>query len=571
MITNSEISNRATHKNTGAVNCLRHFIEGNYLYIISALFLMLGATMLRHSDALAVSEFWRTLQSLFVLQAYEFALILTSVAIVRHFKKLNDAFILFFILFILILDPTSFSNAFHTMYNQYGTLQQSLYINVGLALLAVLKFLIVCKGIGLMVSPRGWFSFITAMTFLYLGEFLLVRPDLILVPFYYTYLLAWLPFALTFISPLRKSYAEFQGDDDFASTLVRIRIDRMLLVLPPVALIAHYFQSAFIHRFPITSLHVAPAFIIIASLTMLVYRKTEHPNRLMPVIDGALFLALIFAFNGRTNNSFEIWQSINQPLGIAIITAAGISLYLRHYKSFLQKSALWRIAIWGGLGAVYLIFKMGIVSWIVKKMIVAISHGLDYFAEYFTFFVASIALYFFVNAILKKREWIVIAIWGFVLWLFSSFILTDLGIFAPSTMFALGLIFLSTISLIFKAPLNDQRLLLAFTVIYCSTRFTFSTNSETIIFFILTGIILSIAMLKNHHWSFYIIFLLHILIPILWWGRSQIATIPPAWLFVALGFTLFGFGIFITFKRQWLIGYLQKNLEHSNDSPSDGI
>lgn len=542
---------------------LRKFIEGNYIYIISALLLLLGATMLRHSSALAISEFARTVQSLLVLQCYELALILTSIAIVRHFKAINDSFVLFAIFLFLVLDPTSFANAFHTMFHKHQSIEMSLWINAGLFVLSALKFGIITHGLRLQISKRGWIAFIFALFCLYISEFPLAQIYIFDESIYYTFVLGSLPVLITVLSPAKSRFSTFDESESFASERIRNRVENMLLILPGVAFLGHYFQTGIIHEYPLTFAHSAPLFLTIAGLLVLYAKRLENNNALLPLIDIILFVTLIVSVPVPSKNIYyEAWTVMETFVPMISVVIFATIFYLRFLLLRENREALYRLGIIFVAGFAYSIYKIGIMDWVVDQVITGADVVSEFLAENFTKLMLFILMGLFVEAFLRKRNLALVVAYNLINWIIVSTLLNSQSAFTFLTILNFILLSTAAILLLRNAQKIVQRTILFMLVFSTTASFLGSVSTETI-FFLASGIIMGAILIYQDKDKLVMVMLgIQAAAIIIWSAKTPLSDIPAAWYLIGTGFGLFAAGILITFQKDRIQQYLLPT--HSN-------
>jgi len=539
---------------------LRKFIEGNYIYIFSALLLLLGATMLRHSSALAISEFVRTVQSLLVLQCYELALILTSIAIVRHFKAINDSFVLFAIFLFLVLDPTSFANAFHTMFHKHQSIEMSLWINVGLFMISALKFGIITHGLRLQISNRGWIAFIFALFCLYISEFPLAQTYIFDESIYFTFVLGSLPLLIILVSPGKSRYSTFDESEDFASERIRNRVENLLLILPALSLLGHYFQTGIIHEYPLTFANSAPLFLTVAGLLVLYAKRLESNNIILPLIDSIFFVCLLISLPVPSKNIYyEAWTVMETfiPMGTVVIYAS--ILYLRFYLLTDNREAFYRLGIIFIAGFAYSIYKTGILDWMGEQIIIWAEVSSIFISANFTKLFLFIMMALFIEAFLRKRNLALVVTYNMLNWITVSSLLDSQSAFTFMTILNFILLTTALILLLRESPKAFERFVL-FMLIFSATAGFFNVVTTETVFFLSSAVIIGVIIIyqDKDKWVMAILGLQASTI-IVWTVRTPLSDIPTAWYLISAGFVLFAAGVLITFQKERIRRYLDSS------------
>src|SRR3990172_3495050 len=141
---------------------VRAFLEGNYFYVLSAVLMMLGCYWLMPISIAEAEQFERRLKALLLLQGYEVLVIATAVTLVFHLRTLGDAFTLFIVELVLLLDPTCFSNAFFTLKTVSGGM-----VNVICLALVPVKLGVLQHCLQLRVAPRAFAALLLTALFVY--------------------------------------------------------------------------------------------------------------------------------------------------------------------------------------------------------------------------------------------------------------------------------------------------------------------------------------------------------------------------------------------------------------------
>ena len=309
------------------------------------------------------------LKTLFLLQGYEILVIVTAGIIFRRFKKLGDAFTLFLVELALLLDPTFFSNAFHTMPNVMETPIHVAWINAGCLALAGLKFLIMVQLLRLPIKLRAQIAFLFATGVVYLGEW----PLNLLegrVPLYdYFYLLGWVPLCLVFLYPSFKEVLQNNTSGHLTQRQER-GLPIILLVLPLVIIMAHYIESIQVYFLQFFPRNFAP--ILLAGCILMIKNtkdKSALGSRL--ILNDCLCLSALWISLSMTNVSpkssfdpYELNRSfiVNSNLSLILCSLAVGGQYLYFYHRLHTRAALHRIGILIVLAFLFIIHHFGIIA-----------------------------------------------------------------------------------------------------------------------------------------------------------------------------------------------------------------
>ncbi len=332
---------------------LTRLIIGNIFYFLSAAFMLLGCYMLIHSGAGKGLDFPRTLKSLLMLQTYELLVILTALIIVRHFRRLDDAFHLLLIEWLLVFDPTFFSNSFHTMPGDVGPL-----VNIVCLMLAPLKLALLQRGLRLRLHPRAWAGLLAAAAFVYLSEYPLSHPRRNShdpASFMIFYGMCWVPAVVSALLPAVRCMLvdTTHLPKQFISDRRQAFLRWALLLLPMLVIFAHLAETLRVHEIPYYMAFVTP--LLLGMVLLITNNSGERILRLLPLVDGLLALALIFSlrplnlidFGDKLSNTSAaiptpLFVLTNRPLLCAALGVAGVYGYL--FWRTRSRAVIWRLA-----------------------------------------------------------------------------------------------------------------------------------------------------------------------------------------------------------------------------------
>jgi len=118
--------------------CLRFTVQKNFLYLISALLVLIGSfQFMVDAGNAGFEEFTSTVALLSVLQLYEILLAGVGYAVYKKLKISHDGLMLTLISLILIFDPTFFNSRLYTC---ASSIWAGLAVNITLLFLALGKF-----------------------------------------------------------------------------------------------------------------------------------------------------------------------------------------------------------------------------------------------------------------------------------------------------------------------------------------------------------------------------------------------------------------------------------------------
>ncbi len=368
---------------------LAALIESNVLYVVSALLVMSGCRMLMHSDSIVGSEFQKTLKALLILQGYEVLLLGTALLIVRRLRIVSDAGKLFTIGFILLLDPTFFSNSFHTLYLLDGGVVESLGVNLVCFALAPVKLLIAISILNIHLSPRMWFAFCVACAIVYLAEFPIAReaPGRFLEEAYYIF--AWTPFVLACAMPGLHRAGRFTGPRGYATDLQRRRLPRILVLTPLAFAVLHYFETAIVHEVNFAAFNLAPIVLLIVPVvianTFLEDIRSTRLRGIDVVVAGCLLLSSPWFVPdwGRDSMTFP-----GQIVPVTVVAAIAVLLYGVWWIKFGDHRVVWRISLIGAVGFGYFAIRSGAIAWILENILIVFEFGLHHLTFHSLYFIA---------------------------------------------------------------------------------------------------------------------------------------------------------------------------------------
>ena len=117
---------------------LKYTVEKNFLYLISALLVLIGSfQFMVDADSAGYEEFTATVLLLGILQVYELVLAGVGYSVYKRLNLAHDGLMLSLISLILVFDPTFFNNR---LYLCAGSIWQGLGVNLILLSLALGKF-----------------------------------------------------------------------------------------------------------------------------------------------------------------------------------------------------------------------------------------------------------------------------------------------------------------------------------------------------------------------------------------------------------------------------------------------
>jgi hypothetical protein len=338
----------------------RAFLEGNYFYVISALLMMLGCYWLMPGSLLEAEQFQRRVKALLLLQGYELLVIATAAAIVLRLKILGDAFILFVIELVLLLDPTFFSNAFFTLKTSAGVM-----VNVICVVLVPIKLVILQRVLRLRIAPRAFAALVFAALFVFLGEGPLNLRRLPISQFSYYGLLMWGTFAvMLLLPPIERLATPASHSLGYASVRQRVWLCRYLLWIPLAIVAAHLVETRKVYDIPFYALFVTPLLLSVALLMVKTLPPKKFEEAFLVVLDFLALVALVFSLpasnlqvNTSVPQSFRAPDWVLSPIPLGAWAISALCLYGSAFLRWGCTSAFYRMGAIVMGGCVYVLFK----------------------------------------------------------------------------------------------------------------------------------------------------------------------------------------------------------------------
>lgn len=551
----------------GGLRFARDFMQGNYFYVLSALLMMLGCWLLMRSPIIGGTVFYRTLKTLLILQGYELLVIATAVIIVVKLLRLGDAFTLFAIEAALLLDPTFFSNSFHTMVHIGVPPMQAVGVNVVCFILVPLKLLILQKALQIKLTPRMFIAFIFAAFLTFLAEFPLTKPN----PHYYYYFLGWMPVILAALLPALEKMATIGGEaSDFATESQKKRLPRLLLFLPMAIVAAHFIESSQVYGIRFYWLYGAPLLIALGVL-IATNIKPIKADEFIYLIDLLCFIALMISIGPlNVGGKAAIHHLVEKtPALIArkipiMVCALGIALlYLYYYFRHRYKPALFRIAILFLLGFAYGVIHLGALHFIAK-IVQIIGNALWLPTKWFL-----------------DNPTLIFILLGLIAWAiaikfrnFGSFFMA--GILTLSVIFArlpirqinwigefMQVLFLYVIiiGVVFKQPASLYNVCAFFLAIIGFFRFSQTGEAWAGCLAGLEAASLLFAGIRLKQTGFAVIGALDGVALIILLGRGARGFIPLPLLMIFAALLLFAFGIYVTFRKKEIVAWFDSRIK----------
>lgn len=337
------------------IRFLTGFIEGNYFYVLSALLMMSGCYLLQQTtDTEATFEY--DLKALLILQGYEFLLIATAILIFRRLKILGDVFTLLALELVLLLDPTFFTNAFFTINRMpnFTPPFDMVWVNAACFALVPVKLLLLSRMLRLSLSLRTLAAFAFAGAVVYLGEGPLNDQGQALSRYDYYYILGWTPALLALLLPPLARMVRFEHiAPGVLAPRQQVWLPRLLLLLPLAAVLAHYFESAFVYLSAYQPLYVVP--ILVAACVLIISNtvRGKGGEERVYYLDALLLVAAFLSFPDAnpTGKLLQETRLLTPPSFVitvwpfVIFGLAAAGLYAWFYQKLQHRPALYRIGL----------------------------------------------------------------------------------------------------------------------------------------------------------------------------------------------------------------------------------
>lgn len=331
-----------TLEQRGGGDALRRLLEINCFYILSAGLMMLGCFMLVRSGALEGTKFQRTIHSLLVLQAYEGLVIVTAAVIARRLLQISDVVTLLAIELVLLLDPTFFSNSIATFQRV-----DAVAVNAGCLMLVPVKLVVLARLLRIRITPGTALAFTVAGAVVYLSEAPLAFDQLPISHATYFLLLSWAPLLIASLLPTRGTAL---GEDERMTAGQRTFLERLIIGLPLFTAFTHFIESSLVHRIDLAPMLLAPTAL---ALGLVAARNFRTVFALDAAVAFALLVSLTpFNLGGKieihaTTEISDAFLAMHGPLMLTGV--ASTVLYVWFMIRHRRLEALWRI---GGLGLI---------------------------------------------------------------------------------------------------------------------------------------------------------------------------------------------------------------------------
>jgi len=346
------------------------FVEGNYFYVFSALLMMLGSYLLMSSSLVQGTAFARTLSSLSILQGYEALIVVTAAAIVWRFRRLGDAYTLFVIELVLLLDPTFFSNAFTTLPNTETPPFDVRWVNFGCFVVMAAKLGVLLAFLRLRFSPRTLLAFLGGGVFVYLAEGPLNNYGSGLSREGYYYALGWVPLAVAALfPPASEAVAVRAGKEGYITARQVSWMPRFVVGLPLLIMASHFFESANVYGIRFYWTYGAPLLLVLALVIAKHWPRAQAGQGIFAV-DVVCGFALLISLPILGVEAKSAIHGAAPPtpaflLGALPAVACGaavVVLYAYYAWKHAYRPALVRVGVLGVGAAIYGLIKGGVIS-----------------------------------------------------------------------------------------------------------------------------------------------------------------------------------------------------------------
>lgn len=342
---------------------LRRFLEGSYLYILSALAMIAGCYLLMRTTPAAGGEFLAVLRGLAILQGYEVALILTAALIVRRLGRLDDAFTLLAIELTLLLDPTFFVNNFHTLMQSDRATPMGIHANAACFALVVAKLALLQAVLRIRLSGRAFAAFVLTAAIVYLAPRWLAVKEATLERHAYFFVLTWLMPMLALAMPARDAVLARVRSGEFLTPAQKRHLPGLFLAVPALLLPLHLGESWYVHNLTFYGVYLSPLFVAVALRLALQRTNAERVWPRMFAVDLLAAVALVAALPQvqmswrEVHNTPAPWLNGIAPL--AVVGAVVAAVYAIFFLVHGYRPALARVLLLAGAAATMLALRHG--------------------------------------------------------------------------------------------------------------------------------------------------------------------------------------------------------------------
>lgn len=559
------------------------FIEGNYFYILSALLVIFGCYLQIRTVQSTDAGFGDTFRGLAILQGYELLVIATAILIVRRLGRLSDAFTLFIIEVVLLLDPTFFSNAFVSMANvpNLQTPVDVLWVNVGCLVLVPVKLGVLARFLHLRLAPQGFAAFLLAAAFIYLGEW---PPNNILDSSWlsrYDYFYG-LGACLLLVAAALPRLADFAapscGRCDFITDQQAYWLPRLLGLIAIGLAALHFLESLFVYLDYFLPLYLAPL-LLSAAILVIHNTRPEDRHRRLYAMDILLAFALAFSLPDLNPHLGRILQDeiLAMPrfvTSLAPLITAGLlagGVYGYYAWRFRHRAALYRIALLVLLALVFGLVESGLFLQGVTSTRATMVEGLRWLMAHPLVWLipAEGVLLFLAWRFQNPATWMAAGLLPLVL-VFAGTKL-EARDFVPEIVQVTGLVFLVCLHR-FRGDLGVRVLILVVVVGIGLVSLAVDQTSGRIAFVIGEAAALVVAGLWVPERVYFGFGLAQAALLAAWFTRHLPGRVPPGVLTVLAGLGLFGVAVLVTFYKDRILAFLEdwRNRPRPTPSPPPG-
>ena len=217
-------------------------IKKNFIYLISAFFVLLGCLLLMNGEAMATgSVFGKTVLLLGVIQLYELLLALVGYSVYKRMGVDHDGLMLALISILLLFDPTFFNNR---IYMCADSIALGFMVNLALFFLAFLKIWVLVDQTKIPFTSRFTKTMIGTAAYIYL-----VPTFMHTCPAAYRPLLHFLLLAAVPLVPIALSRPRHEGKcSDRPWSSLHYRFEKYAFFLPMCILPLHLFELGMIYN-----------------------------------------------------------------------------------------------------------------------------------------------------------------------------------------------------------------------------------------------------------------------------------------------------------------------------------
>ena len=309
-------------------------IKKNFIYLISAFFILLGCLLLMNGPAMATgSVFGKTVLLLGVIQLYELLLALVGYSVYKRMGIDHDGLMLALISILLLFDPTFFNNR---VYMCAESLSIGFAVNLLLFCLALFKVWVLVEHTKIPFTSRFAKTLIGTAAYIYL-----VPTVMHSCPEAYRPLLHFLLLAAVPLVPIALSRPRYEGKcSDRPWSNLHYRFEKYAFFLPLCILPLHLFELGMIYNLSSNISFVPWLLFAIGAVAM---KMGGDFFRSSWIHVSLVWSACAFASHMSGTSSYLILGEALTPLRIILVTGALYMLFSWSHTS--EESCLWHASL----------------------------------------------------------------------------------------------------------------------------------------------------------------------------------------------------------------------------------